>query len=200
MTPPDPNQELLTFFKALADANRLRIVGVLAHEPRSVEQLAAALGLESSTVSHHLRRLSDAGLVEAKADGYYSVYSLRTDALEAKARSLLGREGLPGLAGDIDLDAFDRKVLAAFVQEDGTFRLLPRQERKLRVLLRRTLTAFVPNERYPERDVNERLARFHEDTAYLRRRLVDFGLMQREGGGRDYWLTDEGVRQRPPVA
>lgn len=197
MTPDDPNQELLTFFKALADANRLRIVGVLAQEPRSVEQLAAALGLESSTVSHHLRRLSGAGLVEAKADGYYSVYSLRTDALEAKARTLLGREDLPGLAGDADLDAFDRKVLATFVGEDGTFQALPRQERKVRVLLRRTLAAFEPGQRYPERDVNERLARFHEDTAHLRRRLVDFGLMQREGGGGEYWLTDEGVRQRP---
>lgn len=196
MPATDPNQELLTFFKALADANRLSIVGLLAQEPRSVEQLAAALALQSSTVSHHLRRLARAGLVDASADGYYSVYALRTDALEEKARTLLGRDELPRLAGAADVDAYDRKVLATFVEEDGSFRALPRQERKLRVLLRRTLRAFEPGERYPEPQVNARLAAFHEDTAYLRRRLVDFGLMDREGGGRDYWLTEEGARQR----
>ena len=42
----DTNTTLLEFFKALADANRLKLIGVLAHEPRSVEDLAAALGLD----------------------------------------------------------------------------------------------------------------------------------------------------------
>jgi hypothetical protein len=57
----------LAFFKALADANRLKIVGSLAQGPRTVEQLAALLNLQSSTVSHRLARLSKAGLVNAQA-------------------------------------------------------------------------------------------------------------------------------------
>jgi len=57
------SEELLNFFKALADANRLKIVGLLAQKPHTVEELAALLDIKPSTVSHHLARLSDAGLV-----------------------------------------------------------------------------------------------------------------------------------------
>ena len=54
---------LLQFFKALADANRLRVVGLLAHRPHSVEELATVLELRPSTVSHHLSKLATARLV-----------------------------------------------------------------------------------------------------------------------------------------
>ena len=57
------SDELLQFFKALADANRLKMVGLLAQHPRSGEELAALLDLKASTVSHHLSRLAGAGLV-----------------------------------------------------------------------------------------------------------------------------------------
>ena len=57
------SEELVTFFKALADSNRLKIVGLLAEKPYSVEELAEVLQLKPSTVSHHLARLSEAGLV-----------------------------------------------------------------------------------------------------------------------------------------
>jgi DNA-binding transcriptional ArsR family regulator len=56
-------EELLTFFKALADAQRLKIVGLLAQEAHTVEQLAALLNISPSTTSHHLSKLAKAGLV-----------------------------------------------------------------------------------------------------------------------------------------
>lgn len=43
--------------------------------------------------------------------------------------------------------------------------------------------------RYSEPEVNAVLERLHQDTARLRRDLVGFGFMEREGGGGDYWLT-----------
>ena len=59
---------LLTALKALSDASRLRIVGLLAGGRRlAVEELAAALQLSPGTVVHHLKRLRDAQLVEAGA-------------------------------------------------------------------------------------------------------------------------------------
>lgn len=188
---PEPHSEaLLEFFKALADASRLTIVGLLAQRPHTVEQLAAILGVASPTVSHHLRRLSRAGLVEAKAEGYYSVYSLRLERIQEMSRSLLGAEALPQLAAHTDADAFDRKVLATFVAEDGTFRRIPAQRKKFLVLVRRTLEAFEAGQTYTEREMNEILSRFHEDTALLRRALVDEGFMRREGGGGRYWLVE----------
>ncbi len=51
-------ETLLAFFKALADKNRLKIVGVLAQKETSVEELAVVLGISPSTVSHHLSKLA----------------------------------------------------------------------------------------------------------------------------------------------
>ena len=70
------NAELVVFFKALADANRLKIVGLLARREYSVEELAALLNLKAPTISHHLSKLAEAGLVSARAEGYYSIYRL----------------------------------------------------------------------------------------------------------------------------
>jgi len=178
---------LVVFFKALADTNRLKIVGLLAQQPHTVEQLAALLGVGSPTVSHHLRKLSAVGLVEARAEGYYSVYSLCPEVLHEQAKALLGEGGLSDLAGDVDLSAFDRKVLGIFTDEDGAIRSFPGQQKKYLVLLRHVLAAFEPGVRYPEKEVNEQLSRYNADTARLRRSLVEHGLMAREGGGGAYW-------------
>ena len=182
-------ETLVTFFKVLADANRLKIVGLLAQEPRSVEQLAASLALSSPTVSHHLAKLAKAGLVEAKAEGYYSVYSLRPEALHEQAKVMFGEgeQGFGSLAESVDRSAFERKVLATFTDETGSITAFPAQQKKYLVLLEHVLSAFEPGVRYPEEEVNERLVRFNADTARLRRSLVEHGLMAREGGGGDYW-------------
>jgi DNA-binding transcriptional ArsR family regulator len=71
------SEELVDFFKAFADANRLKIVGLLARQPYSVEELAVLLDLKASTVSHHLAKLAQIGLVSAKADSYYNIYHRR---------------------------------------------------------------------------------------------------------------------------
>ena len=182
--------ELLEFFKALAEPNRLKIVGLLAQQSYSGEQLAALLHVSESTVSHHLARLQEAGLVSAVPQGYYSIYSLEVDALMAQARRLLSRAELPKLAEDVDLAAFDRKVLANFTAADGRITQFPVQQAKFLVLLRYVLKDFEPGVRYGEKKVNEILARYNEDTARLRRSLVEFRLMAREGGGGDYWRID----------
>ena len=76
------SEELVTFFKALADANRLKIVGLLADKSYSVEELAALLGLKPQTVSHHLSRLAEAELVTSRNESYYSVYQLDKKLLD----------------------------------------------------------------------------------------------------------------------
>ena len=185
------SDELLEFFKALADPNRLKIVGLLAQKSYSVEQLAALLGVGESTVSHHLAKLAEVGLVAARAEGYYSIYSLQADALAAKARRLLSKGDLPRLADTVDLDAFDRKVLANFTDPDGRIRAFPAHEATYLVLLRYVAEVFEPGVLYSEKQVSEVLARFNEDTARLRRSLVDYSFMAREGGGGAYWRLEK---------
>jgi predicted transcriptional regulator len=183
-------EEILEIFKALADPSRLKIIGLLAQKPAAVEELAANLGLGASTVSHHLSRLSRVGLTTARVDGYNNVYSLHLDALQEVAKRILSREQLAAFAGDVDVDSFDRKVLATFVDGDGRIRGFPVQQKKVRVLLRHVAQAFEPGVRYGEKELNDILLRYNEDTARLRRSLVEFGMMRREGGGGAYWRTE----------
>jgi hypothetical protein len=183
---PQPN-DLVRLFKALGDATRLRLVGTLAHGPSTVEGLAAAAGVGSSTVSHHLKRLASVGLVHARAEGPYSVYTLDRAPLHDLAQRLTGDAALPAFAADADLDAFDRKVLATFVDADGRIKAFPTQAKKALVVVRYALGAFEPGVTFSEAEVNERLRRYSDDTARLRRAFVDHGFMQRTPDGAAYW-------------
>ncbi len=190
MTEHDTMSELLPLFKALADKNRLKIIGYLAQRPHAVEELSKSLRVGPSTVSHHLAVLARAGLVEGRVQGYYSIYSLHADPLEATAKKLLHREDLKGLAGENGTDPYDKKVLSTFLTPEGRIRAFPVQEKKYLVLLRHVLSEFQYGFRYTEKQVNEILAKFNKDTARLRRALVDYRFMAREGGGGKYWRIE----------
>lgn len=182
--------ELLIALKALSDASRLRIVGLLAGGRRlSVEELADALGLSPATVVHHLKRLRDAGLVTAHPRPPYVEHELRLDRLAAIGGELdrMGRRAeeagdrLPGPGGE-PLPAFEAKVLRAFLV-DGRLERIPAQHKKRQVILRFLARSdFRQGEAVPEKEVNMRLALRHSDVAALRRYLIENRYMERGGG------------------
>ena len=182
----DTKPELVLLFKALADSSRLKIVGLLAQTPYSVEQLAAILNLKPSTISHHLSKLTQVGLVSARAESYYNVYQLEEAALQ-QARLLFSRQDLTTFTVDLDIDAYDHKVIKDYTREDGKLKTIPSQRKKLEAILRYVVQSFEPGKRYSEAQANEILSRFHDDVATLRRELVGAKLMEREGGGGAYW-------------
>ena len=181
------SEEMVNFFKALADANRLKIVGLLAEKSYSVEELAVLLDLKPPTISHHLARLTEAGLVQAHSESYYNVYRLDKKVLEEKSRMMFSGNELSSVAAEVDADAYDNKVIRDYTRKDGSLKTLPAQRKKLEAILRYVVKGFDMEKRYSEKQVNEILKRYHDDTATLRRELVGFGLMQREGGGGEYW-------------
>jgi predicted transcriptional regulator len=181
------SEELVTFFKALADKNRLKIVGLLAEKPYSVEELAAILTLKPQTVVHHLSKLSEAELVTSRGESYYTVYQLDKKLLEVKSRSMFSQSELSTVMAEVDADAYDKKVIKDYSRRDGSLKTLPSQRKKFEAILRHVVKAFEVGKRYGEKRVNEVLSQYHEDTATLRRELVGYGLMQREGGGGEYW-------------
>jgi DNA-binding transcriptional ArsR family regulator len=183
-------RDLVEFFKALGEPNRLRIVGLLAERPYTVEQLGETLGIAVSTVSHHLTRLARSGLVASRTESYYNLYELKTEVLSDMAKRLLAQAEPTRPTSEQVLDDFDRKVLATFTTPDGRIKSFPMQEKKIRVLVRHVLPAFTHGVRYPEKRVNEILLKFSDDSARLRRWLVEFGYMAREGGGGKYWRID----------
>ena len=183
--------EVLKFFKSLADANRLKILGLLAQEDLSVEQLAVMLNLRPSTVSHHLSKLSEAGLVSAKAMSYYNIYQFENKTLEAMAQHLLSKENLSAIAVDVDLDAYDRKVVSDYSLPDGQLKTIPAQRKKLEAILGYISQDFESGTRYNERQVNEILEKYHPDTATLRQELFGAGILARSSGGKEYWRSEE---------
>lgn len=187
----DAFETLLNFFKALADANRLKIIGLLATKESSVEELSTVLDISASTVSHHLSKLSEIGLVTARADGYFNVYRLETDALETMAARLLAKDTLPEVTKDLDRKAYDRKILKDYLNEDGTIVQLPTNQRKLDVILQYIADRFEPGKIYTEKMVNQVIGDLHEDISGLRRDLISFGYLDRKRDGSVYWRIEQ---------
>ena len=78
--------------KALSDPTRLTMMASLwkAESPICICDFTAGLGLSQPTISHHMARLVDAGLVASEKRGIWIYYRLR-DELPAATRNLLGR-------------------------------------------------------------------------------------------------------------
>ena len=88
---PDDAVELERLFKALADRHRLQILNCLIQaggESVCVCDLEPLLGVKQPTVSHHLKQLVEAGLLEREKRGTYAYYRLRAGTLE-RVRGLL---------------------------------------------------------------------------------------------------------------
>ena len=173
------SEYLLQFFKVLADEKRLQIIGLLARQEYSVEELAAILHLSSATVSHHLRRLVKARLVKAKADQHYHVYSLQLEVLHEMSQQIFSEDTLQETTETLDLNAYDRKILRDYMV-DGRLKSIPRQWKKRDVIVRYLAEQFQPGQRYTEKEVNEIISRTYDDYATFRRELVDGRYMARD--------------------
>jgi ArsR family transcriptional regulator len=82
---------LATAFKAIADPGRLRLLSYIAAQPGAeacVCHLVEPLGLSQPTVSHHLRVLTDAGLLERERRGTWMFYRLVPERVEALREAL----------------------------------------------------------------------------------------------------------------
>jgi DNA-binding transcriptional ArsR family regulator len=73
--------ELVEMLSALADDTRLRVLKLIAERPRTAQELAPIVGMSTTGLSKILRKLATAGLLDARREGYYVVYSLNTAQL-----------------------------------------------------------------------------------------------------------------------
>jgi DNA-binding transcriptional ArsR family regulator len=77
---------LATFFQALADPTRVRILELLAERPMTVSELVTSLGLAQGRVSSHLSCLRWCGYVRAEVDGRFNRYALIDDRIREIVR------------------------------------------------------------------------------------------------------------------
>ncbi len=170
MTDLDHQVRLL---KTIADETRLQILGLLAQRPRTGRELADELGLSAPTISHHLQRLAEVGVIRSEADGVRRIHSL--DA--ALLASLRGSEQRGPAVGD----EFHARTIRTFF--DGRrLRSIPAKRRARVAVLVELLRWFEPGRTYSEAEVNAILREAHDDVAYLRRELVDYRYLERSHG------------------
>ncbi len=175
---------IISFFKVLSDESRLKIVGLLSSSDRTVDEIAEMLGLRAPTVSHHLAKLKEIGLVSMQAQGTSHVYSLNLDEMRALSKRFLALDTMTSISDEVAEDAWERKVLRDFF-EGEKLKEIPASRKKRHVVLRFLADLFEPARRYPEKEVNVILGRHHEDFCTLRRELIGAQLLKRDAGV--YW-------------
>ena len=188
--------EVMTFFKTLANLERLKIAGSIAVEELSPAQIAERTGLKPEAVFKGLEQLVHAGLALEKSTGeaprsfsQSASYALDTHYLNELSRRVLSGTHPKAPLEEFEGEDYDRKVLGDFMRADGTLKSIPAQHKKLLAVLRFLAQEFKPGQKYPEKQVNIMLARRYPDAASLRRYLVDNGLLARESGV--YWRVEQ---------
>jgi hypothetical protein len=185
----ETTSRLLSFFKALANESRLRLLGLVAQREHSVQELAAAVGVTEPTASHHLAMLRDLGLVSRRADGNTHWYSFVPDSLTGMAKQVLSVEGVAGLAGPARPRGSQDSVVANFLGEDGKLTHIPAQRKKRYAVLSWLVRKFEEDRKYTEKEINEVIQRYHWDSATLRREFIGYHMMEREKG--IYWRVSD---------
>lgn len=168
--------------RALADPERLQMLGLLARRPAAPSELAEQLEVPIGRIHKHLNRLTATGVVRMNEDR--RTYRLDPETLRWAA----GQVGPPRDAG-IALGAVtedEETVLRTFFR-DGRLTEIPAKESKRRIVLERIALEFEPGARYDEPTVNAIVARFFPDHAAIRRYLVDGGFLSRDRG--EYWRS-----------
>lgn len=189
---------LLRFGRALADPMRIRIMGHLARRSMYGQELAEALGVSAPTISHHIALLRAADLVRSKREHSYQRYELNPEALHRLAdaltiehlRELDISRAVAAPASSLP-DDVDRKMIEEAHFQDGRLLSMPGHSRIERFIMEKIAQSFEWGRIYDEKEVNAILKTIYDDTATLRRKLIDLKLMEREHGR--YWLT------RPPL-
>jgi hypothetical protein len=139
----------LAILKALADKSRLAIVTSLLERSQYVEEIAKRHGLAPSTVSFHLRKLEQAGLVSSRKEQYYVVVEANGAIFDTTLREI---------------------VAATPVARELQDRL---------IVLEQFAARLEPGCRYDEQEVTGLIAPLFDDYCTIRRLLVDEGMIRR---------------------
>jgi biotin operon repressor len=192
-------QELLTLIKSLADESRIEILRLLAQQEVSVGDLAKQIELGEPTVSHHLTKLREVGLVTVRTLGNQRFYRLNESGLQHFKALIADLEKMPAAAPQMISDnqwidelqwADSEKAVLREYTANHKLTHLPSKQKKLMIILCWLASLFEKDRLYSELEVNEILKEVYEvDFVSLRRDLIDFGFLRRERGGSKYWLA-----------
>ncbi|MDD2851564.1 MAG: metalloregulator ArsR/SmtB family transcription factor [Desulfuromonadaceae bacterium] len=174
----------IAIMKSLADKSRLAIINSLLERSQYVEEIAKRHALAASTVSFHLKKLEQAGLVSSRKEQYYVVFTANDKVFDTTLRELVSIPPAGKEFQDVRMEEYRRKVQESFFRY-GRLEKLPAQHKKRLIVLEQFARRFEPKRRYSEQEVTELITPLFDDYCTIRRLLVDDGLIFREGSV--YW-------------
>jgi biotin operon repressor len=181
MSETEPMPALVRLFKGLADPTRLRMIAAMVDRGRCGQDLAAEVGISPATVSHHLRVLSEAGLLRETRQPPYVFYQLDLEQLQEAVKAVSSPKRVRELASSSPVNDETRDVLRAFF--DGPRLIsLPVQRKKKDIVLEELLRRLPRRREYREPELNKFIEAVHPDFCTIRREWVMGGYMEREAG------------------
>lgn len=173
--------KIVEFHKALGDLTRVRIIALLQQGPLSGQEIAGKLGLKPPTITHHITKLREVGIIKERRDKNTIYFSLNTKILEMSAKAIF----TVGTGGDSNMEMSVTEeersaIINNFFTKDGKLKNYPAQRKKKLVVLSHMIKGLEFGKVYQEKEVNEYLKQFHEDYATLRRELIMCQYMYRE--------------------
>ena len=185
-------EQSIAIMKALADQSRLAIINSLLERAQYAEEIARRHALAPSTVSFHLRKLEQAGLVSSRKEQYYVIIRANDAIFDTTLREIVSAPPAGRELQDRRMEEYRRKVLETFFRH-GVLEKLPAQHKKRLIVLERFAGSFEPEHRYTEQEVTGLITPLYDDYCTIRRLLVDEGLIRREGSS--YWREKTGCDQ-----
>lgn len=202
--------QLVTFYKAMGDTTRIRILAILANGPLHGQALAGKLGVTPPTITHHMAKLREAALVYERRDKntiyFYlheanvkrlsqAIVNVLEHAKKGTDESLWEEEGKEANEGGGRPLVESLQVLRTFFTADGRLKQIPAQRKKKLIVFEHMVRGLEKGRKYTEAQINEYIRQFHEDYATIRREFVMNHYMYREDG--IYELNPEELWAKP---
>ncbi|PAE06993.1 ArsR family transcriptional regulator [Terribacillus saccharophilus] len=181
--------KLVRFHKAVGDATRMRIIAVLKKGPLHGQAIAHKLGLKPPTITHHMTKLREVGIVYQRRDGNTIYFYLDEPRLTKLANSIL-QLGQESVHPSADLEAEEKlKIVKNFFSLDGKLTQLPALEKKRVIILAYMIQHLKRHHIYEEQELNSYIKKYCEDYATIRREWIMHHFIYRDGN--TYQLNPE---------
>ena len=171
-------EKVTELFKALSDRSRLGVVKSLIEKPQYLEELAERLNLAVSTVSFHLKKLENAGLIWKEKQQYYTIFYLKKDLFTKTLEELMEFEIDEKKEQEKRIAKYKEKILKTFMK-DGKITQIPAQKQKRWIVFEQILNEFEFGKEYAEKEVNEIIQKYNVDYCSIRRSFIEENVMNR---------------------
>lgn len=173
-------EESIRIFKCLSDRSRLQILAGLMKGDAYAELIAERLGITASTVSFHMKKLEEAGLVTSHKEQYYTVYSLKREIPAMRLSALITAGADNEDVQAIREEEYRQKVLKTFF-EYGKLKQIPSQRKKKLICYEEIVKMFEFGRVYEEKELSDMIAEVCADYCSVRRDMISEGLLRRNG-------------------